>query len=187
MQKRSTKKTNIYQLINKGKKMNKKQKTQLENAKKEFFLYLFDQATDEDILELIDSANQFLDTGIDISLFEEDLIDKGSFEFGPIEEDDSDETEETEETEEDSSDDEDDDLIDENSSKEDYLDYLSFIDDSDIKKLIKYLIKNHGLDLDPKAEDDELIDQLRDRSVKRAILWEAIDEVIPDDEDEDEE
>lgn len=161
--------------------MNKKQALQLQNAKKEFFLYLFDQATDEDILELIDSANQFLDTDFDISLFEEDLIDKGSFEFGPIEEDDS------EDTEEDSSDDEDDDLIDENSSKENYLDYLSFIDDSDIKKLIKYLIKNHGLDLDPKAEDDELIDQLRDRSVKRAILWEAIDEVIPDDEDDEDE
>lgn len=165
--------------------MNKKQALQLQNAKKEFFLYLFDQATDEDILELIDSANQFLDTDFDISLFEEDLIDKGSFEFGPIEEDDSEENEEDSSDEED--DDQEDDLIDENSSKEDYLDYLSFIDDSDIKKLIKYLIKNHGLDLDPKAEDDELIDQLRDRSVKRAILWEAIEEVIPDDEDEDEE
>lgn len=162
--------------------MNKKQKTQLENAKKEFFLYLFDQATDEDILELIDSANQFLDTEIDISLFEEDLIDKGSFEFGPIEEDDSEENEEDSSDEED--DDQEDDLIDENSSKEDYLDYLSFYDDRDIKKVIKYLIKNHDLDLDTKAEDDDLLDQLRSKSVKKALLWEAIDEVIPDDEDE---
>lgn len=161
--------------------MNKQQKLQLIEAKKEFLLYLMDEASDEEVLELIDSANKFNGTDIDISLFEDELTDKAIFEFEDEDED--------EDSEEESEEDEDeDDYLNEDSTVEEYLDFLAEQSKSDVKKVIQYLNKNYDLAISTNGDDEyELIENIEEVGVEQEVLWEAIDNVFPDDVDEDEE
>lgn len=162
--------------------MNKQQKLQLIEAKKEFLLYLMDEASDEEVLELIDSANKYNGTNIDISLFEDELMDKTTFEF-------EDEDEDSEEVDEEGEDDEDeDDYLNEDSTVEEYLDFLAEQTKADVKKVIQYLNKNYDLEISTKGDDEfELIENIEEVGVEQEVLWEAIDNIFPDEAEEDEE
>ena len=161
--------------------MNKQQKLQLIEAKKEFLLYLMDEASDEEVLELIDSANKFNGTDIDISLFEDELTDKAIFEF-------EDEDEDFEEEVDEESEEDEDDYLNEDSTVEEYLDFLAEQSKSDVKKVIQYLNKNYDLEISTKGDDEfELIENIEEVGVEQEVLWEAIDNVFPDEIDEDEE
>lgn len=163
--------------------MNKQKKLQLTEAKKEFLLYLMDEASDEEVLELIDSANKYNGTNIDISLFEDELMDKATFEFEDEDEDSEEEVDEESEDDEDE-----DDYLNEDSTVEEYLDFLAEQTKSDVKKVIQYLNKNYDLEISTKGDDEfELIENIEEEGVEQEVLWEAIDNIFPDEAEEDEE